>query len=239
MKAVHSPCLRTYLCSSTPLGNSVSQAGTDAEKTTLLHLLAGAYEFRGTISAAVRFDYFPYPVPDNNLETQEILINASSGAPLWAIRRELSLLGMPENTLFRPFKILSGGERAKALLAALFLRENCFPLIDEPTNHLDLEGRRRVGEYLRGKEGFLLVSHDRSFLDSCVDHMISLNRNSIDIQKGNFSSWHQNKECRDQFELKENEKFQRDISCLREAAGRTAPGRSGLRGKNLGPRVPG
>ena len=81
---------------------------------------------------------------------------------------------------------MSHGERTKVLLAALFVRENRFLLIDEPTNHLDLEGRRLLGEYLTRKKGFILVSHDRVFLDSCVDHMLSINKTDIQVQKGNF-----------------------------------------------------
>lgn len=61
------------------------------------------------------------------------------------------------------------------MLAGLFLRRNSFLLIDEPTNHLDAEGRAQVAEYLNGKKGFILVSHDRAFLDGCVDHILSIN----------------------------------------------------------------
>ena len=50
----------------------------------------------------------------------------------------------------------------------MFLKENAFLLIDEPTNHLDLEGREKLAAYLSRKRGFLLVSHDRAFLDRCV-----------------------------------------------------------------------
>lgn len=66
-------------------------------------------------------------------------------------------------------------------------------LIDEPTNHLDMIGRQLVSRYLKNKKGFLLISHDRDFLDGCIDHVICLNRSSIDVQTGNFSSWYENK----------------------------------------------
>ena len=56
---------------------------------------------------------------------------------------------------------MSNGEQTKALLAALFLKEEHFLLIDEPTNHLDVEGRRQMADYLKRKRGFILVSHDR------------------------------------------------------------------------------
>ena len=124
--------------------------------------------------------------------------------------------------LCRPFDTLSNGEQTKVLLAALFLKESNFLLIDEPTNHLDMNAREKVGKYLKTKKGFILVSHDRSFLDQCVDHILSINRNGIDIQKGNFSAWQRNKELRDQFEMAENEKLKREIKSLSAAAKRTA-----------------
>ena len=98
------------------------------------------------------------------------------------------------------------------------LRENGFPLIDEPTNHLDAHGREVVSRYLSGKKGFLLVSHDRAFLDGCVDHILSINKANIDIQKGNFSSWWENKRRQDAFELAENDKLKKEIGRLRETA---------------------
>jgi lincosamide and streptogramin A transport system ATP-binding/permease protein len=108
------------------------------------------------------------------------------------------------------------------LLAALFLKENSFLLIDEPTNHLDLNARIIVSDYLNSKHGFILVSHDRAFLDNCIDHILSINKTDIEIQKGNFSSWWQNKEMQDNYERSENEKLLKDIKRLSSAAKRTS-----------------
>ena len=121
-------------------------------------------------------------------------------------------------SLYRPFDTLSNGEQTKVLLAALFLRENSFLLIDEPTNHLDMIGREIVSRYLISKNGFILVSHDRTFLDGCVDHILSINRSDIDIQQGNFSSWLLNKERKDSFELAENEKLKKEIDRLKASS---------------------
>ncbi|MCI8623472.1 MAG: ABC-F type ribosomal protection protein [Provencibacterium sp.] len=134
------------------------------------------------------------------------------------IQRECGRLRLPEGVLDRPFCTLSGGERTKVLLAALFLRRGRFLLIDEPTNHLDSQGRRDVGDYLASKKGFILVSHDRAFLDRSVDHILSLNRQTIEVQQGNYSSFEENRRRRDQFELAENERLKKDIGHLQEAA---------------------
>lgn len=192
-------------------------------KTTFLNLLQGKYEYSGKILApGIEFEYFPYPVEDDGSSTLEIVQAQCPDCMEWEILRELSLLNVDENAIYRPFGTLSNGEQTKALLAALFLKENKFLLIDEPTNHLDLEAREAVGAYLRRKQGFLLVSHDRSFLDDCVDHILAINRTNLEVQAGNFSSWWHNQELREQFERGEQERLRKDVKRLSAAAERTA-----------------
>lgn len=191
-------------------------------KTTLLKLLMKQYEYSGSIQAAVAFDYFPYEVEDKDCDTIAVIERIVPLHAHWMLQRELSLLDVEEEVLYRPFATLSNGEQTKVLLAALFLKENHFLLIDEPTNHLDLEARKKVGQYLNSKRGFILVSHDRAFLDQCIDHILSINRSNIEIQKGNFSTWQENKEQQDRFELAENEKLKKEIKTLAAAARRTA-----------------
>lgn len=192
-------------------------------KTTLLRLLMGELPYSGAISASVEFDYFPFPVPRPERLTVEVLEDTAPEVESWRLYKELSALELPEDVLYRPFSSLSNGERTRCLLALLFLREGRFLLIDEPTNHLDMAGREVVSRYLRRQKGFLLVSHDRAFLDGCVDHIVALNRESIDVQQGDFSAWWENKRRRDAFERAENEKLKGEISRL-DAAARQAAG---------------
>jgi len=191
-------------------------------KTTFLHLLMGKYEYSGTISATVQFQYFPYHVPDETALTSDAVEQISPMYPKWQLIRELSLLDIPEEVLHRPFNTLSNGEQTKIKLAALFLGENNFLLIDEPTNHLDMLGREIVQRYLNSKSGFILVSHDRAFLDGCVTHILSINKANIEVRRGNFSSWLSNKERQDNFERATNEKLAKDIKRLNTAIKRTA-----------------
>ena len=191
-------------------------------KTTFLHLLLGRYEYGGSISASVCFEYFPYEVTDKTARTLDIISSIIPDYQDWELARELTMLDVSFDVLNRPFATLSNGEQTKVLLAAMFLKENSFLLIDEPTNHLDNGARWLVGRYLKTKKGFILVSHDRAFLDNCIDHILSVNRKDIEIQKGNFSSWWENKQRQDHFELAENEKLKRDIKHLKAAAKRTA-----------------
>lgn len=191
-------------------------------KTTFLKLLMGEYEYSGTISASVTFDYFPFAVQVGRKNTLDILRGINADFEDWELQRELSLLEVGEDVLHRPFETLSNGEQTKVLLAVLFLQDNHFLLIDEPTNHLDVNARKIVSDYLKSKKGFILVSHDRAFLDNCIDHILSINKTNIEVQKGNFSSWLYNKKLQDEFELAENEKLKRDIQRLSQAARRTA-----------------
>lgn len=191
-------------------------------KTTFLNLLLGKYSYSGTISSNMEFEYFPYEVADKDEFAMEIVHEIAPLAEDWEIYRETSLLKVSEDALWRPFSTLSNGEQTKVLLAALFLKENSFLLIDEPTNHLDYEARIAVEHYLNRKQSFILVSHDREFLDNCVDHILSINKTNIEVQKGNFSSWWENKRRQDQFELNQSEKLKKDIRRLEDAARRTS-----------------
>lgn len=191
-------------------------------KTTLLNLLLGKYEYSGKIICSVQFDYFPYPVSDKTQLTEHILLEICPNAENWELLRELSYLDVDSDVLWRPFNTLSNGEQTKVLLAALFLNEGHFLLIDEPTNHLDTAAREKVSAYLQKKKGFILVSHDRRFLDRCVDHILSLNRTNIEVQSGNFSSFMKNFERQQQFELSQNERLKKDIHRLQQSAKRTA-----------------
>ena len=187
-------------------------------KTTLMKILCGELPDHGAVSAPVQFDYFPFNVPDSGKTPLEIAADMDAEGQVWRFLKEISSLDVSDDILSRPFHSLSGGEQAKALLAALFAREHHFLLIDEPTNHLDMQGRKVVSEYLNTKKGFILVSHDRAFLDGCVDHILSINRANIDVQKGNFSSWEENKRRQDEFEINKNEKLKKEISSLKSAA---------------------
>lgn len=191
-------------------------------KTTFFNLLLGNYEYSGKINSSVEFNYFPYPVSDKNKYTHEIMEEICPQAEDWEILREISYLDVDAEAMYRPFRTLSNGEQTKVLLAALFLTEGQFLLIDEPTNHLDTEARKMVSEYLRKKKGFILISHDRNFLDGCVDHILSINRANIEVQSGNYSSWKLNFDRQQEHEEATNERLQKDIGRLKQSSKRTS-----------------
>ena len=187
-------------------------------KTTFLKLLQGKYEYKGTISKNVDVDYFPFEVTNKDRMSIEIVNEIAPNAEDWEIIKELNLLNTNTEILYMNFDLLSGGEQVKILLISLFLKGNNFLLIDEPTNHLDIETRNNLVSYLEKKKGFILVSHDRNFLDKVVNHIIAINNTNIEIQQGNFSSWKENKDKQDNFEIVQNKRLQKDINKLEVAS---------------------
>lgn len=207
-------------------------------KTTLLRLLIGELPSNGSISASVVFDYFPFPVAHPDSLTGEVLEETGPEVEAWQIEKELTALELPSDILYRPFSTLSGGERTRCLLALLFARPGRFLLIDEPTNHLDLAGRELVSRYLRKQKGFILASHDRAFLDGCVDHILSIEREGIQLQQGNFSTWWEDRQRREEFERLENQKLQRQIGQLSAAQRRAAGWADQIESSKFGQAVP-
>lgn len=193
-------------------------------KTTFLNLLLGKFDYKGSIETPAAFDYFPYQITEEQMQlsASEFMEELKAGCEAWRVIRELEGLRENAEILYRPYVTLSPGERTKVLLAILFSGDNDFLLIDEPTNHLDKEAREVVKNYLSSKKGFILVSHDRDLLDACTDHCLVLNRSSIEVQNGNFSVWWENKQRKDLFVIAENEKHQKEIQKLRQAAARTS-----------------
>ena len=128
-------------------------------KTTFLNILQGKLEYKGTITKNVEVDYFPVEVKDENKMAIEIVQEIAINAQDWEIIKEINLLNTNPEILYREFKLLSGGEKIKVLLVALFLKENNFLLIDEPTNHLDIETRENLINYLKKKKCSIILLH--------------------------------------------------------------------------------
>ena len=187
-------------------------------KSTFLKLLMGKYPYNGSIHTSVNFEYFPYKIKNYEENTISVIETLKGNFPLWKLQKEMNLLELKEDILYRPFSTLSHGEQTKILLATMFISENNFLLIDEPTNHLDILGRKQVAEYLAGKKGFIVVSHDREFLNTSVDRILAIEKSKIVLMKGNYDTWQRNKHLEDKFELEKNEKLRKEIRRLKESA---------------------
>ncbi|MDM8299838.1 ABC-F family ATP-binding cassette domain-containing protein [Collinsella tanakaei] len=105
-------------------------------------------------------------------------------------RQILSGLGFHPEDFERPCCEFSGGWQMRIALAKLFLRRPDLLLLDEPTNHLDLESVQWLRSFIASYEGaVLIVSHDRAFMDACVDHVAALENRRVTTYTGNYSSY--------------------------------------------------
>jgi ATP-binding cassette subfamily F protein 3 len=112
------------------------------------------------------------------------------------VKATLSGLGFAESQFTQPFNSLSGGEKTKASLARLLLKKPDFLILDEPTNHLDRDSLQWLEQYLRNFPGtYLLVSHDRFFLDRTVDRILDLRRGQLKEYKGNYSFYREQRDA--------------------------------------------
>ena len=177
-------------------------------KSTFFKLLRGELQYSGIITGVPETIMFPSDdMPD---------------AEDWKIRKELNLMGADPDIMYRPLDTLSGGERTKLMLAGLFASDGLYPLIDEPTNHLDRAGREKVAEYLSSKEGFILISHDREFMDRSTDHTLVITKTGIELTANTFSVWWDNNEKRMESETARNEQLKKEMGAIDEAMKKNA-----------------
>ena len=105
-------------------------------------------------------------------------------------RKILAGLGFKVTDFERPCSEFSGGWQMRIALAKLFLRHPDLLLLDEPTNHLDLESVQWLRGFIANYDGaVLIVSHDRAFMDACVDHVAALENRRVTTYTGNYSSY--------------------------------------------------
>ena len=109
----------------------------------------------------------------------------------------LAGLGFDESSLGKKTHLLSGGERNRLNLAKLLLTEPNLLLLDEPTNHLDIDAVRWLENFLRDyPSAFIVVSHDRYFLDGTVDKILEITEGKVEEYPGNYSSYVLEREMR-------------------------------------------
>ena len=99
-------------------------------------------------------------------------------------------LGFKQDELQQPLNAFSGGWQIRLNLARTLMKLSDLLLLDEPTNHLDLDAILWLSDWLKHYTGtLLLISHDRAFLDECVDQIAHLQQQSIELFPGNYSQF--------------------------------------------------
>lgn len=171
-----------------------------AGKTTLLRLILGELEPQeGTIRRGTKQEVAYFDQMRSTLDPESRVLDAiADGNDFIEINGERRhVLSYLQDFLFPPsrarglIKALSGGERARLLLARLFARPANILVLDEPTNDLDLETLEVLEERLQSYSGTLfLVSHDRDFLDNVVTQVIAFGEDGqISQNAGGYEDW--------------------------------------------------
>lgn len=142
------------------------------------------------------------------------------------IEQVASGLGLLPLGLDRPLREMSGGQRAKAILAKLLLEQPDVLLLDEPTNFLDQEHVNWLAAYLAGLENaFLVVSHDRAFLERAVNRVCDVDHGKITKYTGSYSEYLSKKALRQEDYLRQYTAQQREIKETEEFIRRNIAGR--------------
>lgn len=178
-------------------GDRIAVVGVNgAGKSTLARILAGVEPFQdGVRDVGVNtvIGYFAQHQaeelnPDNEVlaEVEEVLHDNPDANP----RAALGALLFSGNDVFKKTSVLSGGERNRVALAKLLMMPCNFLIMDEPTNHLDIRSKEVLQEALNIFDGTaLIVSHDRSFLDSVVTKVLEVSPNKTRMLTCNVSEY--------------------------------------------------
>lgn len=175
----------TKLASDTSILQEVMDAAVEiktlGERSQELQLVIAEQGAQGDVDQSILEEYGHVQDRFERLGGYELEANA---------RQILAGLGFKPSDFDQPCSEFSGGWQMRIALAKLFLRHPDVLLLDEPTNHLDLESVQWLRGFISAYDGaVLIVSHDRAFMDSCVDHVAALENRRITTYTGNYSSY--------------------------------------------------
>jgi ATP-binding cassette subfamily F protein 3 len=155
-------------------------------KTTLFRIIAGLESAdSGTVSIPKNYriglvEQEPVFASETVLEEAALGLPPAERDRLWKVEKVLSGLGFDRDDLERSPAELSGGYQVRLNLAKVLLADYDLLLLDEPNNYLDITSIRWLGRFLRGWPGeFMLITHDRSFMDSVITHVLGIHRKKV------------------------------------------------------------
>jgi ATP-binding cassette subfamily F protein 3 len=178
-------------------GDRIAVVGVNgAGKSTLSRILAGAEPFNAgerIIGHNVTLSYFGQHQAeelDPTKEALQIVDEVAEGEIRKKLRAILGSFLFHGDDVFKRVSVLSGGEKSRLALAKMLLRPSNFLIMDEPTNHLDMKSKKVLQEALAAYEGtYLIVSHDRAFLDPLVNKVLDVHSGGVKTYHGNLSDY--------------------------------------------------
>ncbi|MBO5254947.1 MAG: ABC-F family ATP-binding cassette domain-containing protein [Opitutales bacterium] len=178
-------------------GERVALVGVNgAGKSTLAKIISGellADDGKALLGSNVEMSFFAQHQSDRLDKNNDVLTEASADISFERKTKVRGLLGsflFSGDDVFKSVGVLSGGEKNRLALAKMLLKDFNFLLLDEPTNHLDINSKKVLQNALASFGGtYLIVSHDRDFLDPIVDRVIELSQNGVRFFEGNLSDY--------------------------------------------------
>ncbi len=178
-------------------GERVALVGVNgAGKSTLAKIIAGELEAdagEARLGLNVCMSYFAQHQSAQLNPCNDVITEASASAPMERKKEVRGLLGaflFSGDDVFKGVGVLSGGEKNRLALAKMLLRDFNFLVLDEPTNHLDMESKGVLQKALSAYRGtYLIVSHDRAFLDPIVGRVLELSPSGLRSFPGNLSDY--------------------------------------------------
>jgi len=165
-----------------------------AGKSTLIRIMAGFEDINdGTREPGhnVTTSYFAQHQADEldlNKTVFEIMRDSAPQADETELRTILGCFLFQGDDVFKKVSVLSGGEKSRLALARMLMQPANFLILDEPTNHLDMKSKKILQEALNQYEGtYIIVSHDRDFLDPIVNKVLEVRPNETNTFLGNVS----------------------------------------------------
>ncbi len=173
-------------------GEKIALVGKNGEgKTTLVKIIKGELEAEGIaqLGYQVKIGYFAQNQDESIDLNKTVLQTLEDVAPMEIRPKIRNILGyflFSDDDVYKKVQVLSGGERARLLLAKLLLEPVNFLLLDEPTNHLDVPSKNILKEAIKNYNGtVLLVTHDRDFLDGLVEKIYEISNGKLKEYDGN------------------------------------------------------
>lgn len=209
-------------------GQKVCLVGPNgAGKSTLLKMLAGVIEpSSGVIQYGheVQKGYFSQSRLDvlnlNRTAFEEVSSSAAGvSVPALKVRNLLGLFSFRGDDVFKPVKVLSGGEKSRLILAKLLINPPNFMLLDEPTTHLDVDGVKALTTAFKSYTGTIcFISHDLFFIREVADSIVDVHAGKIKTYPGGLQ-YYLDKKGEDAFAVRDKKKKDKKAKKVSEVKG--------------------